>query len=64
MGWMDWTEADEKWFLNHMSNIRAGKFQPLTHQLWRTRLRGQNSARKLIEKNAERSSMFFDNVCK
>jgi hypothetical protein len=29
---VDWTETetDEKWFINHMSNICAGGFQPLT----------------------------------
>ena len=63
MKWVDWTEADEKWFLNHMSNIHNGNFQPLTNQSWRSRLRGQNSARKLIEKNAARSIAYLDTVC-
>ena len=60
--WLTWTERCESVFQNILSDARAGKGKPKALAKWKSDLRGQRTARELIERNDLRSKAFMDRV--
>ena len=60
LGWLEWTEKAETFFLGILSDIRSGKGQPLSKAAWRNRVRGHVNNRLVTANNKKRCEKLFE----
>lgn len=62
LGWLEWREKAEKFFLQILSDNRSGKGQPISKAAWRNRVRGHVNNRLVTANNEKRCLSYLEKI--